>query len=169
MRSALIGFSSPIGYHYRRPADQSQNDLSDSPNPILMGSMGLFALYDEIWFACESLCPQAMRGLDYVHFLDQEYTKLTPGSDIVDAEKYTVFPGTAGINDLFDGGYKDMQSFVGEREGIDNHTHALQFLDARLSGNPGRSQLSSDIWLLQNTTDRLFDLVLNPITSKICY
>jgi hypothetical protein len=63
VRRALIGFSSPVGYSYAFQAPRSANDGGSSPNPVLMGSMGLFTLYDELWFACESLCPRTMRAL----------------------------------------------------------------------------------------------------------
>ncbi len=73
VKRALVGTSTPIGYDYKNQAQKASSDLDDSPNPIIYGSMGLFIIYDEIWFACESLCPQSMRHLPYVKFLDREF------------------------------------------------------------------------------------------------
>ena len=70
-RIAFIGLSTPLFYDYRNPASEAISDLRSSPNPILDSPFGLFLLFDEIWFLCRSLCPENMRDLPYVKFLDE--------------------------------------------------------------------------------------------------
>lgn len=112
LRRALVGFSSPVGYSYEYPAEKTPNDERSSPNPVLMGATGLFVLYDEIWFACRSLCPQNMRSLSYVKFLDVERPEIleTIAAVIADSQQAS-FPGDADINDLFPNGYDGMRDF----------------------------------------------------------
>jgi hypothetical protein len=72
MRIAYVGLSTPLLYDFQYPARKTKADLSSSPNPILDSPFGLMLLYDEIWVLCRSLCPENMRSLDYVKFLDEE-------------------------------------------------------------------------------------------------
>lgn len=82
MRIAYVGLSTPLCYDYRNPASKSNSDLESSPpNPILESAYGLLLLHDEIWFLCRSLCPENMRELPYVKFLD-ELKMLPPLGDI---------------------------------------------------------------------------------------
>lgn len=171
MRRALIGFSAPIGYAYRWSAPRTANDMSSSPNPVLFGSMGLFTLYDELWFACESLCPESMRDLDYVKFVDQEHLGISPGAQgLGEFAKAARFEGAATINDLFEGGYADMPDFVGSKDAaVDNHTHGLRFLDMEIGGNLTGRELAADIWLVEHLRHLDFDIVLNPVTAKLAF
>ncbi len=169
-RRAFVGFSSPVGYSYAHPASKTRADMQSSPDPVLMGAMGLFVLYDEIWFACESLCPEAMRKLPYVHFLDVERPRLFLKSDVaLDNLDAAQFPGEADINDLFPGGYEDMRTFYGPDGRVDNHTHELDLRTASFGGNPGRRQLAFDVWLLARAEELRMELVLNPVTAKIAF
>ena len=61
---AYIGLSTPIAYGH--------HEKSDEATPLLEAPLGLFLLYDELWFLHRDLCPQNMRELDYVHFLYEE-------------------------------------------------------------------------------------------------
>jgi hypothetical protein len=170
VRRALIGFSSPVGYSYAFQAPRSANDGGSSPNPVLMGSMGLFTLYDELWFACESLCPRTMRGLPYVHVVDRETPGLAPEAQgFRDFTREVKFSGKADLNDLFPGGYREMEQFFGPGGAVDNHTHGLRFYDTGLNGNPGRDQLAFDIWLIEHLRHLELDLVLNPLTAKVAF
>lgn len=72
-RTAYIGISYPLLYDYRHQADKSSNDLLDSPNPIIESPLGLMIFYDEILFLCKSVCPNNMRNLPYVKFVDEIY------------------------------------------------------------------------------------------------
>lgn len=74
MRRALIGLSSPIGFNYNRVRSKiwSSSDPDDDPIPLLDSPLGLFLLYDEIWFFNRKMCPSNCLGLEYVKILDEE-------------------------------------------------------------------------------------------------
>ena len=72
MRRAYIGLSSPIFYDFGNPAEQAYEDQYTSPNPILDGPLGLLLFFDELWFFTRALCPQNMRKVPYVRFVDEE-------------------------------------------------------------------------------------------------
>ena len=81
-RIGYIGLSYPLLYDYKNQASLSKNDLDDSPNPIIESPLGLMILYDELWFLCESICPNNMRNLPYVKFVDKMFSDLYyEGSD----------------------------------------------------------------------------------------
>ncbi|KOQ71163.1 hypothetical protein [Stenotrophomonas maltophilia] len=71
----FIGLSGPTFYDYQNTASQTRNDGVGAPNPILENSLALTVFYDEIWFLCESLCPQSLRGHPSTRYLDQEIDK----------------------------------------------------------------------------------------------
>lgn len=173
MRRAFVGFSTPMGYSYRNPARLSPNDASSSPNPVLFGSMGLFILYDEIWFACESLCPNSMRGLPYVRYLDVHGPKIDLAAvgfrDEIERIYNSIDPKPPGtLNDMFGEGYGEgMTAYLGAQLGTDNHTHDLKFLGENLGGNPGLRELIYDIWLISRYKNLQFDLTLNPLTARL--
>ncbi|HEY8616285.1 hypothetical protein [Phenylobacterium sp.] len=170
MRRALIGFSSPAGYSYKWQAAKTANDGGSSPNPVLLASMGLFVLYDELWFACESLCPQSMRTLPYVRFVDREWPGLHPKAQGLDEFVESVrFQGDASINEMFVDGYEGMRRFYSPRGLVDNHTHGLRFYDTGLSGNCGPRQLATDIWLVAHLRHLNLNLVLNPVTARYAF
>jgi hypothetical protein len=64
-RRCLIGLSSATSFNPRAARKRQ-------PTPIFEAPLGLFLLYDEIWFLHENLCPWNMRRLPYVRFLNQE-------------------------------------------------------------------------------------------------
>ena len=64
-RKGLIGVSGPIDYNPRALRKKF-------PTPILEAPIGLFLLFDEIWFLHPNLCPRNMQQLPYVHFLSEE-------------------------------------------------------------------------------------------------
>ena len=48
----------------------TRTDLTERlPNPVLEGPMGLVALYDEIVFLNEAVCPKNMKELEFVKLL----------------------------------------------------------------------------------------------------
>jgi len=67
MKRCYIGLSTPIGFYQGYLLEPNR------PNAILEAPMGLFLLYDEIWFLNRKLCPYNMEDLNYVHFLNEEY------------------------------------------------------------------------------------------------
>jgi len=173
MRRAFIGFSSPIGYSYSIDAPRTRNDQGSSPNPVLFGSMGLFTLYDELWFACESLCPSSMRSLPYVRFLDRDGPAIDLSSvgfkeNIEDIVKKSDRSHPHDVNSMFPNGFGDgMNDYLGGDFATDNHTHALKFFGIEMTGNPAYFQLVTDICLVQRNKHMEFDLVFNPLTALI--
>lgn len=142
MRIAYIGLSTPLFYDYRNPASRSPADMSSSPNPILDSPFGLFILYDEIWFLCRSLCPENMRELPYVRFLDER--KMLPLLEDIDfsdiwesirndpilSKRYDRFRDSFSI-------YENMVKKIGIYwdAGPDNHTHSLRIGNIQTSAN----------------------------------
>ncbi|WP_119080863.1 hypothetical protein [Chitinophaga alhagiae] len=146
MRIAYYGLSSPIFYDYKIQVDKTHNDTSDSPNPILDSGFGTILLFDEIWFFCRSLCPQNMRNLPYVKFLDDflddsfDLTKL----DAINIDRiWNELGGEIGTEtrefNLHENFriYRDVVSRVGIHweAAPDNHTHSLQVGGKHYSGN----------------------------------
>lgn len=70
MRRAYIGLAGPLAYDYKNQADRPHAADLDAPNAILEDSLGLLMLYDELVFLSPQLCPQDMRQLPYVKFLN---------------------------------------------------------------------------------------------------
>ena len=48
-RIAYIGLSYPLLYDYKNQAEMTENDVTDSPNPIIESPLGLMILYDELF------------------------------------------------------------------------------------------------------------------------
>lgn len=146
-RKAYIGLSTPLFYDYKNMAPKTKADMTDSPNPILESPSGLIILYDELWFLTESLCPNNMRELPYVHFIDEECL-LSNLTDIVDAQrinnkKNALTHSDAYINKkngtaYFFSNYQniiDSLKINWENRVIDNHTHTLNIDNCKLYGN----------------------------------
>jgi hypothetical protein len=136
-RIGYVGLSTPSFYDYRNPANAPPPDGHSSPNPVIEGAFGALLLYDEIWFLCRSLCPENMRGLPYVKFLDEtgkapalDPNWLPPPDQVFDREAVNAFSESSGN-----------YSRVREEARIywdaaaDNHTHALNVAGVRLNGN----------------------------------
>jgi hypothetical protein len=145
MRVAYYGLSSPIFYDYKVQADKTQNDTWDSPNPVLDSGFGTILLFDEIWFFCESLCPQNMRKLPYVKFVDT----LLDGKifENINVDKiwkdYGGEEGTANrefrLHENFKI-YRDVVSQIGVNwdAAPDSHTHSIKVGQKTYSGNSMR-------------------------------
>lgn len=142
MRIAYVGLSGPLFYDYGHVADRGPADLQSSPNPILDSPFGLLLLFDEIWFLSRSFCPQNMRELEYVRFLDEE--KALPDLSDIDISGAVASvrddPMSAerlnNVTSLF-----SRYDLVVKRMGIDwgaapdNHTHGLQIGEMQTSAN----------------------------------
>ncbi len=171
MKRAFVGFSSCIGFNYKNAASRTNNDQQSSPNPVLYGSMGLFVLYDEIWFACKSLCPESMRNLPYVKFLD-EHVKNMPIDEGFNAfvEQMT---GDFALVRQFLGNerptiFHDVpKQFLGQ--GVDNHTHSLTVFGERFTGNADDRHLAIDLAILEIFSASNLEIVLNPATCATIY
>ncbi len=144
-RIAYIGLSYPLLYDYKNQASQSQNDISDSPNPIIESPLGLMILYDELWFLCESVCPNNMRNLPYVKFVDKMFSNLYfEGAESfrknieleIDTNRNLSYPEILKRMNL------------DERYGLDTHTHALRIGNIVESANGGQDNLAFDLYIL---------------------
>ncbi len=134
--------SSPIFYDYRTQAPKTKSDLSSSPNPILDSAFGTIILFDELWFLCESLCPQNLRGLPYVKYLDQ-FLNLEILDEINPDNIWTNFGGENQSKFRMDNLRKQFNVYreVVRKVGVnwdsaaDNHTHGLIVGNNEYSGN----------------------------------
>jgi hypothetical protein len=168
-RIGYIGLSAPSFYDYRTPASRAPSDGSSSPNPILEGAFGAMLLYDELWFLCRSLCPENMRSLPYVKFLDeidsvpeinQEW--LPAADQVFDTTAIAAFnESSSAYNQV------KKQARVHWEGAFDNHTHGLKIGNKTLNGNS---------WSIKNVlfdilvVDRLGDtveLVTNSFTARL--
>ncbi|HYX73041.1 MAG TPA: hypothetical protein VE732_09740 [Nitrososphaera sp.] len=172
MRIAFVGLSTPMFYDYKSPASKAPSDIVDSPNPVLDTPFGLFLLYDEIWFLCRSLCPENMRELRYVRFLDESGMlpqiddihvpplHKTIESDPALAERY---------NRFFDSRPDYMETV--KRIGIDwdaapdNHTHGLQVGNIRAGGNSSIENVLFDIEVITRLGRTDIELITNSFTQ----
>jgi hypothetical protein len=116
-----------------------------SPNPILDSPFGILLLYDEIWFLTRSLCPQNVRDLSYVRFLDEEGALPSLADIDVDtaAGRLSADPTMqeryAAVTGLFRRYDRVLQtSRVDWGSGPDNHTHGLRIGDIETSANSVR-------------------------------
>ncbi len=165
-RIAYIGLSYPLFYDYENQAKSADNDLISSPNPIIESPLGLMILYDELWFLCESLCPNNMRNLPYVKFVDKEIVGLN-------------FEGVDKFIDENIVAYKDTGEFYSDiwhekREEIkfgmlDMHTHSLNICGINTNANCGLKQdLLFDAYvvqMLQFKVDKSIELVTNSMLN----
>ncbi len=169
MKRAFVGFSTCIGYDYRNQAKRAKSDTRSSPNPVLYGATALMLLYDEIWFACESLCPQSMRKLPYVRFLQESALRVDQGGGI-EQEARLLAEAIDEAEKLYSSeGYIDIRETLPRRftmGAVDNHTHGLNALGLQLQANSATIQLAIDLVILANLKLTGLEIVLNPRTSK---
>lgn len=160
-RIAYIGLSYPLLYDYKNQAILSNNDLWDSPNPIIESPLGLMILYDELWFLCESICPNNMRNLPYVKFVDKMFPDLYyEGADLY---KESVMLNIDESNGLSYDEIINRMNLNGWDK-IDTHTHGLQIGNVSISGNGGKDNFIFDIYVfmaLQEQSTDSIELVSN--------
>lgn len=160
-RIAYIGLSYPLLYDYENPAILSNNDLSDSPNPIIESPLGLMILYDELWFLCESVCPNNMRNLPYVKFVDKMFPNLYfEGASLCKGDKIFNIDENIGLS------YEKIINRMNLKgwNRIDMHTHGIQIGNVSISGNSGRDNFEFDIYVfiaLQEQSSDSIELVSN--------
>ena len=173
-RRAYIGLSSPILYDYKNLATKCDTDGKSHPNPILESTFGLMLLYDELYFFCRSLCPDNMRELKYVHFVDEEKLLHSDHWDIF-MQKYH----------KFDLGYSrdiELESNWGNTttrrlksdwniywiNKASNHTHTLNFGEGtRYAGEPNIFNLELDLIIMDNLELDNLELITNSITNSM--
>ncbi|MCI9418241.1 MAG: hypothetical protein HFI82_12705 [Eubacterium sp.] len=159
-RTAYIGISYPLLYDYEHQANKGPNDLSDSPNPIIESPLGLMIFYDEILFLCKSVCPNNMRNLPYVKFVDELYPDFYFEGILECADK---MENSIAINTKLS--YDDIvKSLNVEGWGPDTHTHALKIGDVIVSANSNENNFLFDLNVfqaLQNQYSEDIELIAN--------
>lgn len=159
-RTAYIGISYPLLYDYKHPAEKSHNDLIDSPNPIIESPLGLMILYDELIFLCKSVCPNNMRNLPYVKFVDELYPDFYFSAildNVNNLEDFIVLNTKLSYEDI-------EKSLNVEGWGTDVHTHSLQVGDIIITANSNEEKFLFDLFVfqaLQEQYDRNIELVAN--------
>lgn len=159
-RTAYVGISYPLLYDYKHQANRSPNDLTDSPNPIIESPLGLMILYDEIIFLCKSVCPNNMRDLPYIKFVDELYPSFY-FDHILECVNET--RDSINLNTKFS--YQDIvKSMNVEGWGADTHTHALRIGDIIVSANSNEDKFLFDMYIfqaLQEQYDKDIELIAN--------
>ena len=173
MRIAYIGLSTPLLYDYRYLASKSPSDIGNSPNPILDSPFGLFILFDEIWFLCRSLCPENMRELPYVKFLDEH--KLLPSlegikpphaledirSDSALSERYNRNIESFSWHDL------DKKLGIHWDAGTDNHSDFFRIGNIQTYACPNLNRLFFDIEVVKRLKCKDVELVTNSLLQSL--
>jgi len=175
MRIAYVGLSSPVFYDYKVEASRTASDDYSSPNPILESPFGLMLLFDEIWFLCKSLCPENMRHLPYVKFLDQ--TKLLPNlkrgkySELRDIQEQIL--NSKGIKPRKKTvSYNFVRRHIGIYwdAGADIHTHELTIAGKKFSASPRVENLFFDMEIVHHlsvTTTHEVELITNSFSENL--
>jgi hypothetical protein len=169
MRIGYSGLSAPLFYDYEHPARRAPADRLSSPNPILDSPFGTILLYDEIWFLTRSLCPQNMRALPYVRFIDEE-TMIPDLSAIGVGELEGLMRHTPGIEASFARAgalFKDYNRLLSTMRidwgaAPDNHTHTLEILGLHTSANSASVRsILTDLAVLQTLARPDVELITN--------
>lgn len=165
-RVAYIGISYPLLYDYKHQAQTCSNDLSDSPNPIIESPLGLMVLFDELLFLCKSICPNNMRNLPYVKFVDELYPDFYFTNCLENAYEMesTISLSTPSIS--FNDIVKSMH--LENWESLDIHTHGLQLGDIQVSAISNEYNFLLDMYVfqaLQQLYNKDIELVANSAFS----
>jgi len=174
MRIAYVGLSTPLFYDYHFSASKSPADVSSSPNPILDSPFGMMLLFDEIWFLCRSLCPENMRNLSYVRFMDEQ--GLLP--DIKDIEFPNLYESIKddelllakynAFHDVFKM-YEESLKSVGYIWGRwpDNHSHSLKLGSVKKSANSVNiNNILFDIEVVKMLGKNKVELITNSFSQR---
>jgi hypothetical protein len=168
-RVGYIGLSTPSFYDYAHKASTAPSDGMSSPNPVIEGAFGAMLLYDELLFLCRSLCPENMRGLPYVRFLDEEGRIPPVDPQWLPAPEEMFAPTAIELFQRSSHAYE----FVREHAGIhwdaaaDNHTHGLRVADHRLVGNSWSIRnVMFDVLLVERLPENV-ELVTNSFSSVL--
>jgi len=162
MRKAFIGLSTPIGFDYNNRASQSPADVMSSPNPVLDSPFGLLLLFDELVFLTRSLCPENMRGLPYVSFLDEKNLLPHIAQDDIDAI-------WRAVRDASEEPIPNKISFrkalantgVIDGMGIKKHSHWLRVGEIVVQAMSDLCNLSIDAYIYSRLNIPLLELVPN--------
>lgn len=168
-RIGYVGLSTPIYYDYSYKTSESEANLSSSPNPILEGAFGAILLYDEIWFLTKSLCPENMRHLSYVKFLNEmnQVPNVDPNWLPNSEDIFHSFAITEFNNASKD--YEEVKKGAGIYwdAAADNHTHGLRIGDIILSGNSWNlSNVIYDMLMVERLPENV-ELLTNSFSSRL--
>lgn len=177
----FVGLSGPTFFDYQNHAKKTSNDLNSSPNPILENAFGLALFYDEIWFLCESLCPQSLRGHSKIKYLDkylsspaeQKTAQLVVAALGLPSatEPASIYEVCRANFDTYWEKVQDAGAYWWNQTGraIDNHTHGLEILGSTTSGNSNRlSTLEADLAVVNLLkADMPLSASLNSFTANI--
>jgi hypothetical protein len=175
-RRAFVGYSTPLAYDYRNKASKapSDSDDSDSPNPILDSPFGLMILFDEIVFACRSLCPENLRNASFVRFLDEE--GLAPDLSDIDYEKLETAAERLeklGKQALHAQPQKKVISRITTLRqsgiywsGVDNHSREITVGGFAKMGNQTLENVALDGLILERLGDDSLELVSNSLLQQ---
>lgn len=171
MNRAYIGFSTPVAYDYKNETKPKLDEETSSPNPVLVGITGLLVLFDEIWFACRSICPASMRELPYVKFVSEEYKDF-----IIDVDRASDIAAEAQEEINYDSvdpeGFEGfIGKYYGSNDAVDNHTHGISWLGSKVFGSANYKNLILDLVTLDqlDQLDLSFSHSLNTLTRKLIF
>jgi hypothetical protein len=168
-RIGYVGLSTPIFYDYRNPANKTANDASSSPNPIVEGAFGALLLYDELWFLCRSLCPENMRDLSYVKFMDELGTVPDIDPHWLQAPDQLFDPIALATFSASSSAYGEVKrdANVYWDAAADNHTHTLKIGELELNGNSWNvKNVIFDMHVVDTLTQEV-ELITNSFTSRL--
>lgn len=160
-RIGYIGLSYPLLYDYKNQASLSKNDLGDSPNPIIESPLGLMILFDELWFLCESICPNNMRNLPYVRFVDKMFDDFYyEGSSSFIKQANISIQENAGLS------YREIINRLNIRDqngfdirGLDIHTHEFKLGSIFTSARSDAYNLAFDMYIFKALQERSGDSI----------
>lgn len=168
-RIGYIGLSSPIFYDYATTATRAPSDIHSSPNPILEGAFGSMLLYDELWFLCRSLCPENMRQLSYVKFLDEiglvkdiAFNVVPPPEAVFSKDALARYSNSSSR-------YSEMvrkSRFYWDHR-VDNHTHTLDVCGFRLNGNSWNARAAVIDLMVVELIEHEVELITNSFTAAL--
>lgn len=154
MRKLLIGASSPIAYSYITERELGR------PSPVLESPVSYCLLYDELWFLSRTLCPPELENLNFVHFVDQEFSPKLPFDKVPEEER----------RPLDSWNWDEWQQTIdlatgdGRRWRCDNHARGIEFGGVSILPSPGlRANLFIDRFI---ATEFGFELAENTPNSR---
>lgn len=161
MSKAYVGLTTPIGYDY-----ELEQELG-YPNPILEGPMGLFILFEEIWFLHPVLCPSNMRDLEYVKFI-VDYESIDDYKERLESYEpeavEDMIPGSDDGPVIDIGQQQEIVNEIWETKRWDNHGRIIE-------GDFMPMTRSKDNHLLDATiaSEHDFELITNTVSNSWLY
>lgn len=128
-------------------------------------------LYDELWFICESLCPENMRGCKFVHFLYEE-DALPDLGDIESEEPFQehrkrVDPDGTGAVPMVHWSHGDLPLPTSWDARWDNHSHQLDIGGSGQMANAGSiQQILFDLSVMERLGNDEVELIGNRVGQQ---